>query len=212
MISYLDEQVGLLVNQLKDLGIYENTLIIFSSDNGPTYNGGTDSPWFDSGGPFKSQYGWGKGYTHEGGMRVPMIAAWPNIIKASQESNHISAFWDVLPTLCDIAGVEIPDYADGVSFLPELMGKSQKKSKYLYWEFPEYGGQQAVRMGKWKAIRKEIQKGNLKTELYNLEEDIKELNDVAGQNSNIIKKIEKIMVKEHSRSEHIIFRMEALED
>ena len=212
MISYLDEQVGLLVKQLKDLGIYENTLIVFTSDNGPTYNGGTDSPWFNSGGPFKSEYGWGKGFTNEGGMRVPLIASWPNKIKEGTESNHISAFWDVLPTICDITGLEIPDYADGKSFLPELLGEKQEKSKYLYWEFPEYGGQQAVRMGKWKAVRKNIKKGNLITELYNLEEDIQELNNVAEQHPDIIKEVEEIMVKEHTASEHKMFRMEALGD
>jgi arylsulfatase len=212
MISYLDEQVGLLVKQLKDLGIYENTLIIFTSDNGPTYNGGTDSPWFDSGGPFKSEMGWGKGFTHEGGMRVPMIAAWPNKIKPGQVSDHISAFWDVLPTICDITGMETPDYADGISFLPELLGKHQKKSKYLYWEFPESGGQQAVRMGKWKAIRKNIKRGNMKIELYNLDKDIQELTDLADQNQALIKKIEKIMVKEHVTAEHKLYRMKALGD
>ncbi len=159
MISYLDENVGKLVQQLKDLGVYDNTLIIFTSDNGATYNGGTDSPWFDSGGPFKSEYGWGKGYTHEGGIRTPMVASWPKQIQPGTESNHISAFWDVMPTLCEVAGIDAPADTDGISFLPALTGANQTAHEHLYWEFPSYGGQQAVRMGKWKGIRKNIFKG-----------------------------------------------------
>jgi arylsulfatase len=147
MISYLDEQVGLMVQQLKDLGIYDNTLVIFTSDNGPTYNGGTDSPWFNSGGPFNSEYGRGKGFTFEGGMRVPMIASWPDHIEPGTRSDHVSAFWDVMPTLCEIAGVDAPEDTDGLSFLPSLTGNMQPKHEYLYWEFPEYGGQQAERIG-----------------------------------------------------------------
>ncbi|MBI9061481.1 MAG: arylsulfatase, partial [Marinilabiliaceae bacterium] len=147
MVSYLDENIGLLIQQLKDLGIYENTLIVFTSDNGPTYNGGTDSPWFDSGGPFSSQFGRGKGYLHEGGIRVPMLVSWPGQIEAGSISNHVSAFWDVMPTLCDVAEIQTPANADGMSFLPELLGEKQMQHEYLYWEFPEYGGQVAVRMG-----------------------------------------------------------------
>jgi arylsulfatase A-like enzyme len=212
MISYLDEQVGMLVKQLKDLGIYENTLIIFTSDNGPTYNGGTDSPWFNSAGPFKSEFGWGKGFTHEGGVRVPMIANWPAIIKNPRVSNHISAFWDVLPTFCEIAGIKIPKYADGISFLPELKGKQQQKHKYLYWEFPETGGQQAVRMKQWKGIRENISKGNLKIELFNLDNDIQEMNDVSAKYPEIVKQMERIMVKEHIPAVQDRFKMKALGD
>lgn len=212
MISYLDEQVGLLIQQLKDLGIYDNTLIIFSSDNGPTYNGGTDSPWFNSAGPFKSEFGWGKGFTHEGGFRVPLIASWPGQIKPGSVSNHISAFWDVLPTICELTGIKIPQNTDGISFLPELNGEKQKKHDYLYWEFPETGGQQAVRMGKWKGIRQNIGKGNLKIELYNLETDLQELHDVSNQNPDIVAKIEQIMRKEHVPATQEIFKMKALGD
>ncbi len=212
MISYLDEQVGLLVQQLKDLGIYENTLIIFTSDNGPTYNGGTDSPWFNSGGPFKSEFGWGKGFTHEGGFRVPMIASWPGKIKRGSVSNHISAFWDVLPTMCELTGIKIPVPADGISFLPELKGKKQKTHEYLYWEFPESGGEQAVRMNKWKAIRQNIKKGNLKIQLFNLDTDLLELTDVSTLYPEIVKQMEKIMFKEHVPATQEIFKMKALGD
>lgn len=200
MISYLDEQVGLLVKQLKELGVYENTLIVFTSDNGPTYNGGTDSPWFDSGGPFRSEYGYGKGFVNEGGIRVPMIASCPGIIKPGSVSNHPSAFWDWLPTLCDVSQIPLPSGVDGISFLPELKGQTQKKHEYLYWEFPEYGGQQAVLLGKWKAIRKNMNKGNTRWELYNLEIDPVESTDLAASNATVISEVEAIVKMEHVKS------------
>ncbi len=121
MVSYFDEQVGRLIEHLKELGIYENTLIIFSSDNGPGYNAGTDSPWFASAHPFRSQRGYIKGSLNEGGIRVPMIALWPGKIKPGTVTAHASAFWDVMPTLCEVAGIDPPAYADGISFLPELL-------------------------------------------------------------------------------------------
>jgi arylsulfatase len=212
MVSYLDEQVGKLVDQLKELGIYENTLILFTSDNGPTYNGGTDSPWFGSAGPFRSDQGYGKGSVFEGGIRVPMIASWPGKIKPGTTSDHLSAFWDVLPTLCEVAGIQPPSTCDGISFLPGLLGKKQPEHPYLYWEFPESGGQQAVRMGNWKGIRRDIQKGNIKTELYNLSNDIQERNDVSGQHPGIVRQMEAVMLREHVPSENQRFRMKALGD
>lgn len=212
MITYLDDQVGQLVAKLKALGLYENTLIIFSSDNGPTYTGGTDTPFFDSGGPFRCDYGYGKGFVQEGGIRVPMIASWPGRIAPASESDHLSAFWDVLPSLCEVAGQSIPEDTDGISFLPTLMGKNdQVKHDYLYWEFPAYGGQQAVRQGKWKAIRKDIQKGNLTIELYNLEEDIQESTDVAEENPEIVAKMEAIMEKAHVPSEVERFKLKNID-
>jgi arylsulfatase A-like enzyme len=213
MISYLDENVGKLVKQLKDIGVYDDTLIIFTSDNGFTFNGGTQSPWFNSGGPFKSERGWGKTSLHEGGVRVPFIASWPGKIKAGSETDHISAFWDALPTFCEIAGVTPPDDIDGISYLSTLLQKSnQKRHPYLYWEYPEAGSSQAVRMGKWKAIRKKIRKGNMKIELFNLEKDIREENNVAAQNPEIIQKIEKILREAHTQSELPAFRQKQLGD
>lgn len=212
MISYLDERVGELVSTLKEEGLYENTLIIFSSDNGPTFNGGTDSPWFDSGGPFKSERGWGKAFLHEGGIRVPMIASWPGHIAPGAESDHISAFWDLLPTLSEVSGIETPVDIDGISYLPELLGEGeQQQHPYLYWEFPASGGQQAVRMDQWKAIRKNILQGNLDIELYNLKEDIQELDNVAADYPEIVKQMELILMEEHTTPELERFRMEALD-
>ena len=127
MITYLDDQVGAIVEQLKKLGLYENTLIIFSSDNGPTYAGGVDPNYFDSAHPFNNDYGWTKGFTHEGGIRVPMIASWKGKIAAGTTTNHISAFWDVLPTLSEIAKVEPPKDIDGISFSSTLLGKNDQK-------------------------------------------------------------------------------------
>jgi arylsulfatase len=213
MISYLDEQVGLLVDRLKKLGIYENTLIIFSSDNGPSYAGGADSPWFDSGGPFLSEKGWGKGTLQEGGIRVPMIASWPGKIRPGSVSDHISAFWDVLPTLCEVAGTKVPEGTDGISFLPELQGKKeQRKHEYLYWEYPSSGGQQAVRMDRWKALRKNINEGNLEIELYDLENDLQEQHDLAARHPEIAARMEQILQEAHLPSEIERFKMKALGD
>ncbi len=200
MITYLDDQVGQIIEKLKELGLYNNTLIIFTSDNGPTYAGGVDAAFFDSAKPFKSEYGWGKGFTHEGGIRVPMLASWPGHIQAGSVSDHISAFWDVLPSFCEIAGVPVPDDADGISFLPTLLGETQKTHDYLYWEFPEYKGQQAVRMGKWKAIRKNISDGNMDIELYNLETDLREQHNIASEHPDIVKEIREIMANSHTPS------------
>lgn len=212
MISYLDMQVGKLIEQLKDLDIFNNTIIIFTSDNGPTYNGGTDSPWFNSAGIFNDEQGRTKGYVYEGGIRVPMIVNWPGKVKPGTESDHISAFWDVLPTLCEITDSHIPDDIDGISFLPSLLGEnSQKEHEYLYWEFPAYQGQQAIRMGKWKAIRKNIFKGNMEIELYDLDIDPGELNDVADGNPEIIEKIKQFMIEAHSPAEIERFRIKELD-
>jgi arylsulfatase len=212
MISYLDERIGELIGTLKEEGKYENTLILFSSDNGPTFNGGTDSPWFRSGGPFKSERGWGKAFLHEGGIRVPLIASWPGRIAPGTESDHLSAFWDLLPTLCEVAGARVPEQVDGISYLPELLGREeQEKHPYLYWEYPASGGQQAVRMDRWKAIRKDISQGNLAPELYNLAEDLQEQHNVADEEPGIVQQMVGIMEQEHSTPELERFRMQALE-
>jgi len=213
MISYLDERVGQLVAKLKEDGIYDNTLIIFTSDNGPTYAGGVDANFFNSAGPFNNDYGWTKGFVHEGGIRVPMIASWPSKIITGRVSDHISTFTDILPTLCNITSAEVTHNVDGISFLPTLLGNmNQPNHEYLYWEFPEYNGQQAVRMGNWKAIRKDIQKGNLEIELYNLEEDKKEENNIADQYPEIVEKINQIMINSHTPSQLNRFKMRALGD
>jgi len=213
MVSYFDEQIGEIVNTLKELGLFENTIIMFSSDNGPTFNGGSDSPWFDSAKPFKSEQGWGKAYLKEGGIRVPMIAHWPGKIKSGTKTDLISVQYDVLPTLCDIAQVEPPKNIDGLSFFPTLLGDDQqKKHKFLYWEYPASGGQQAVRLGEWKGIRTNMFQNNLKIELFNLENDIQEQIDLAAEYPEIVNEIEEIFEREHTPSEIERFKFDVLND
>lgn len=212
MVSFLDAQVGKLIGILKEQGIYEETLIIFTSDNGPTYGDGTDSPWFNSGGPFKSEKGWGKAFLHEGGIRVPLIASWPGRISPGTTSDHISAFWDILPTFCDAAGIGIPENTDGISFLPTLTGdQNQEKHQSLYWEFQGHNGQQAIRMDHWKGIRKNIKDGDMEIALYDLDLDPTEQDDLAGQYPAIIQEMEQIMILEHTCAELESFRLEALD-
>ena len=206
MISFLDEQIGELVELLKSLRLYEDTLIIFSSDDGPTYNGGVDAVWFDSAAPFRSAPGWGKSSLHEGGIRVPMIACWPNAIRKGSVSEHISAFWDVLPTLGDIAGYSHTE-TDGISFYPELVGKKQPKHDYLYWELPEGDGSKALRMGKWKGYMSGIKKGNKHLELYNLEVDQTESHDVSSSYPEVVSEIFKKMAEAHKESPVEVYRM-----
>lgn len=210
MISYLDDQVGKLVQQLKDLGIYENTVIFFTSDNGPSFNGGSDSPWFNSAGTFRSERGFGKGFVNEGGIRVPLIASWPGIIRPGTITEHISAFYDVMPTLAEIAGGKTPVLTDGISFLPTLKGKKQQEHEFLYWEFPSNTGQMAVRMGNMKALRKNMTKGNLKWELYDLATDPGEKSDIAAKHPEIIEKVNQIVAREHTQSEIQAWKFKAL--
>ena len=208
MISYFDEQVGLLVDALKKKGLYNNTLVIFTSDNGPTFNGGTDSPWFNSGGEFNSEYGWGKCFLHEGGIRVPAIFSWPGHIAEGTESNHISGFQDVMPTLADMLNLDCPT-TDGISFLPTLLGntKEQKEHAYLYWEYPDPKiGNKAIRMGKWKGIITDIRKGNQRMQLFNLETDLKEQHDVSSEHPDIVEKLYKLMDEAYCTPENIKFR------
>lgn len=212
MIDYLDQQLGELISLLKKLDIYDNTIIIFSSDNGPTYNGGVDFEFFESSKPFQNGYGRTKGFVYEGGIRVPLIVSWPNKIKSNTKSNHVSAFYDMMPTICDIADVNLPSEIDGISFKSTLLNQKQKQHDFLYWEFPSYKGQQAVRIGNWKGIRRNIFEGNMNIELYNLATDIKEENDISDQHPEIISQIQKIMKQEHEPSENEKFKFKELGD
>ncbi len=192
MITRMDRGIGKIMSLLKELGIDGNTLVIFTSDNGPTFNGGTDSKFFNSAGPLRGL----KASLYEGGIRVPMIARWPGKIRPGSKSELISAFWDFLPTFSEIAGVKAPGDIDGISILPTLLGhpEKQKKHKYLYWE---YVGNQAVRMGDWKAVRHGV---NKEIELYNLKNDIGERNNVADKYPEVVKQIEEIMKNARTKS------------
>ncbi|GAB5474191.1 MAG: arylsulfatase [Maribacter sp.] len=198
MVSYLDENIGKLVQQLKDAGIYENTLIVFTSDNGPSYAGGADPEYFESAKPFRGEYGRGKGFLYEGGIRVPMIASWPDKIKAGTRSDHISAHYDMLATFAEVAGYTVPEHTDGISLLPTLLStESQEVHDFLYWEFPSYGGQVALRMGDWKLVRQNLKNEEEPTlELYNLKDDPTEKTNVAEAHPEIIDKASKIFRQE----------------
>lgn len=213
MISLLDQQIGEVVAKLKELGLKENTIIIVTSDNGPTYTGGVDFDYFESSKPFTNGYGRTKGFVYEGGIRIPMTVNWPGKIQAGSETDRISAFYDVMPTLCELVGAPVPTDADGVSFLPTLLGKRQEDPNYLFWEFAGYDGQQAVRMGKWKGIRMNIKKEKpLRIQLFDLSTDLLEQNDVSKDHPDIVKQIEEIMIKEHETAELESFRMQALDN
>jgi arylsulfatase len=213
MISYLDEQVGELVEKLKDEGIYDNTLIIFTSDNGPTYTGGADTEYFRSAYPFITANGRGKGYLYEGGIRVPMIACWPSRIQARSATSHASTFTDVFPTLCEIANIPTPNHLDGISFAASLLNTGiQTSHEYLYWEFPEYKGQLAIRIGNWKGLITNLHEGNTTFELFDIRYDYKEQKNVADEHPDIIEQMREIIKKEHRQSDIQRFRIAALGD
>ena len=190
MVTRLDGHVGQLLALLKELGIDGSTLVIFTSDNGPHYEGGHDPNFFDSNGPLRG----GKRALYEGGIRVPFIARWPGKIKPGGTTDLPSAFWDLLPTCADIAGVKAPDKIDGISYLPMLLGQpdKQKKHDYLYWEFR--GGNQAVRKGDWKAISF---RGGARFELHDLKTDLGEMRNVADKHPDVAAEMKRIMEAAH---------------
>jgi len=198
MITRMDRSVGRILDLVAKLGLDNDTLVMFSSDNGSIDAvGGHDLKFFEANGPLRGQ----KGQLYEGGIRVPFLARWPGKIKPGTSSDVPIAFWDVLPTLTDLVGEnKLPD-VDGVSLAPLLLGGAAPQRDFLYWEFPGYGGQQAVRMGKWKAIRTDLGKGPQPTQLYDLEKDLGETTNVASANPDVVAKIEKIMAEQHVRSE-----------
>jgi arylsulfatase A-like enzyme len=195
MISYLDNQIGELIQQLKDLGIYENTLIFFTSDNGPV---GFYTKAFQSAAPFRTEDGFMKGTLYEGGIRVPLIAHWPGVIKPGTQSDHISAFYDIMPTLAEITQTKITEDISGINFLPILIGKKQNTHEYLYWEFPERNGQVAVRIGNMKALGINLKAtDSIEWQLFDLSKDVQELNDIALEHPEIIAKVNEFVRKEH---------------
>jgi len=192
MITRMDRDIGRLFAKLKELGLDENTIVFFSSDNGPHKEGGADPRFFNSSGPLHGY----KRDLYEGGIRVPMLARWPGKIKAGAVSDHISAFWDFLPTACELADTGPPAKIDGISMLPTLLGQPQEQRKhdFLYWEFHERGGKQALRMGDIKAVRLNLHKSpDAPLELYNLEDDIAEQNNIASEHPGIVAKMETVL-------------------
>jgi arylsulfatase A len=199
MISFMDRQVGRIMKLLDELNLDDNTVVFFTSDNGTTYlKGQVDYEFFNSVGPLRGL----KGSLYEGGIRVPMIVRCPGRIKAGAVTDHLAAHYDVLATLTQFAGAGAPEDTDGISFVPMLLSQPdrQRKHAYLFWDFAGYGGQLAVRTGKWKGIKRNIRKNpDSPLELYNLEEDISEKNNVAQKYPKVAAKIERIMLDARTR-------------
>lgn len=195
MVYRLDVYVGQIVEKLKELGIYDNTLIIFCSDNGPHFEGGADPNFFDSNGVLRGY----KRDLYEGGIRVPMIMSWNGVIEKG-ETDFICAFWDFYPTFTDMTGRKTVNNTDGISLLPLLTGEGiQKSHDHLYFEFHEEGGRQAVRKGDWKLVLHNVSLGNdkVKVELFNLDDDVSEEHNVAESYPQIVDELREIAEKEH---------------
>lgn len=197
MVTRLDEYVGQVMLKLKELNLDKNTLIVFTSDNGTHNEGGADPTFFNSGGGLRGI----KRDLYEGGIRVPFIVKLPGRIKAGSKNNFMGAFWDIYPTFSRLTGQKVTNHTDGISMLPTLYGVgTQKQHGYLYWEFHEMGGRQAVRKGKWKGIALNVKKGVETFELYDLETDIAETNDVASKYPDIVSEMKYLMKKSHQEN------------
>lgn len=198
MITYLDDQVGIIMKKIKDLGLDENTIIMFSSDNGATFNGGVNVAFFNSVAGLRGL----KMDLYEGGIREPFIARWPGKIKAGSVSDHISVQFDLMATLAELTQQKV-EKTDGISFLPTLLGQKdeQQQHPYLYFEYPEKGGQLAIRKGDWKGVKVDLRKnpGN-PWQLFNLKADRNETTDVSAQHPEILAEFDPIVKKEHEES------------
>lgn len=212
MVTRMDRDIGRLLKKVESLGLQNETIVVFTSDNGATYDrlGGSDSEFFNSTANLRGY----KGSVYEGGIRIPAIVRWPGKVPAGTESDHISAFYDWMPTLMDLIGARqgVPADTDGISFAPTLLGKAaeQQKHEFLYWEFPAYGGQQAVRMGRWKAVRQNLLRRGKNAadptfELYDLAQDPGETQDVSQDHPEVVDRIRQIMQREHVPSDEFPF-------
>ncbi len=195
MIRNLDNSVGMINAQLEELRLADNSVVIFVSDNGPHEEGNHKVDFFNSNGDLRGK----KRDLYEGGIRTPFLAKWPGKIVPGSISDHISSFWDYMPTFCELAGIPAPDDTDGISFVAAMTGddQAQEKHPYLYWEFYEAGGKQAVRKGNWKGVRLDVRKGEPYFELYDLSTDPSENNNIAEQHPDIVKEMLQIMDKSH---------------
>ena len=195
MIDELDQSVGTIVNLVDSLGLGENTLIIFTSDNGPdTYE---PIQMFNSNGPWRGH----KRDLYEGGIRMPLVARWTGTISPGRESDHPSALWDFMPAFCEMARVEAPPN-NGISLLPELRGEDQPRHDYLYWEFPIPYFWQALRMDQWKAVKKPDDNDTYQVELYNLQTDLGEENNVASEHPAIAVQMDSIMMNHRTSNQN----------
>jgi len=183
-VTRLDRDIGRILEKLKALGLDNNTLVLFSSDNGPHKEGGHDPNFFHSSGPLRGT----KRDLTDGGIRVPFIVRWPGAVPAGRVNNHPFAFWDMMPTLAEAIGAQAPSGIDGISMYPALLGKPAKAHDYLYWEFHEGGFSQAIRAGDWKLI-----KSKRMTTLFNLKDDINESKDLSTANPEVLQRLSKMM-------------------
>ncbi|MDO6760985.1 arylsulfatase [Tamlana sp. 2_MG-2023] len=199
MITRIDTYVGQIIDKVNELGLSENTIIMFSSDNGPSPEGGTNPNFFNSNAEFKGF----KRDLYEGGIRAPFIVVWPNKVKEGSVTNHISTFWDVLPTLTELTDSKTPENIDGISFLPTLLNKKgQKQHDHLYWEFNIKGGRKAIRKGDWKGVWYNMnakEQGDF--ELYNLSNDISETKNVAKNHPKIVKTLKQLLKDSSTESD-----------
>jgi len=198
MITRLDRSVGELLDLVDELSLRDDTIVVFTSDNGATHSpiGGTDVTFFVSCGELRGR----KGSMYEGGIRVPTIVRWPGQVRAGTESDRITGFEDWMPTLAELCGAEVPDDIDGISFAATLRGEQQRPRPFLYREFAGYGGWQAVWVGDYKLVRKKMQKGPVETELYDLAADIGETTNLAEQQPERTAELAALMAREHTAS------------
>jgi len=206
MVARLDRHVGQIIGLIQELGLDEQTIFVFSSDNGPLYNqlGGTDTDFFQSAGAFRGR----KGSLYEGGIRVPTFIRWKGVLAAGRASDRVTGFEDWIPTLLDLIGAAdaIPAGLDGISFAPTLRGQDQPARPFLYREFPAYGGQVAARIGDWKGVVQNQKPAGKrlpaawKIELYNLKDDPGESRDVADAHPEIVRQLDELMRQQHTKS------------
>lgn len=194
--SRMDRDIGRLLTALKERGLDENTLVIFTSDNGPHREGHHDPDFFDDNGPLRGI----KRDLYEGGIRIPSVARWPGVIKPGVVSDYPWAFWDFLPTAAALANTRTPSGLDGISIVPVLKGTGRPKRSHFYWEFHERGFHQAIRQDEWKLVR---QGPAFKTELYNLRDDIGETNDISAAHPEVTARLSKFL--QSSRTESRLF-------
>jgi arylsulfatase A-like enzyme len=208
MVTRMDREIGELLDLIKELGLSENTIVVFTSDNGPLYDrfGGTDAEFFNSAANFRGR----KGSYYEGGFREPCIVCWPGKIAAGSSSDRVTGFEDWMPTFLELIGQKesTPAGIDGISFSKTLLGLAQEARPFLYRESPGYGGQQAVRVGDWKLVRQQLNPGPKAnnpapptTELYNIASDPSEKSDVSAQHPEIVEKLSKLAKEQHTKSE-----------
>ena len=195
MIAYLDYTIGQVIKALRETGNEQKTLIIVTSDNGPTTAGGVDPTFFNSAGGLRG----GKMDLYEGGIRMPFVARWPGRIPAGTVSNHVNVCYDAMATLCDVVGVPSPK-TDGLSYLPALLGKKQPTRDYVYFEYPEASSMRAVLIGNMKVIQSDLMKHRDRFEVYDLDMDPTESRDLSSSRTDIVSKAKEIFAKEHRQN------------